>query len=218
MNNTQSVTKTSNTRDYDALASKESIDKAIEAFKENNFIPYHVTSKEDALKKVIELIPEGATVMNGASETLREIGFVDYLKDSEHKWNNLHEVILAESDPEKQQLLRRESVVSDYYVGSVHAASENGELIIASNSGSQLPHIVFTSPNVIFVVGSQKIVKDLSDAVSRLKDHVIELEDKRMNEAYGMGTTHTKTVILHKENPMSGRKIHVILVDEKLGF
>lgn len=218
MINTQSINTTSNSRDFNALASEESINKAIESFKENNFIPHQVKSKKDALNKVIELIPEGASVMNGASETLREIGFIDFLKEGQHKWNNLHENILAESDSEKQQQLRRESVISDYYLGSVHAASETGELIIASNSGSQLPHILFTSPNVILVVGAQKVVPTLSEAIVRLNEHVIELEDKRMNEVYGMGTTHTKTAIYHKENPMSGRKIHIIIVDEKLGF
>ncbi len=222
MNNSQSIYEPNSqirkSRDYNEVASDESIDRAIESFKENNFIPYHVKSKEEALTKVKELIPEGASVMNGASVTLQEIGYVDFLKSGNHKWDNLHEAILAEKDPEKQGLLRRQSVVSDFYVGSVHAASEEGELVIASNTGSQLPHVVFTSPNVILVVGAQKIMPTLSEAISRLEEYVIKLEDKRMKDVYGIGTTHTKTVIFHKENPMSGRKINIIIVDEKLGF
>lgn len=204
--------------DYKNLASKELIDTASKALGDNSFTPYHVNTKEEALAKVKELIPDNASIMNGSSVTLSEIGFVDYLKSGNHKWNNLHEAVLAESDPEKQSLLRRQSVVSDYYVGSVHALSATGELVIASNTGSQLPHLVFTSPNIVLVVGAQKIVPTLGDAIKRLEDYVISLEDERMKEMYGFGTTYSKTLILHKENPMMGRKIHVIIVDEKLGF
>jgi L-lactate utilization protein LutB len=214
MNNTQPTSS----HDYTVLASKESIDKAVTAFEQNSFIPYHVKTKEEALAKVQELIPENVSIMNGASATLQEIGFVDLLKSGNHKWKNLHEAILDETDPQKQALLRRQSAVSDFYVGSVHAASETGELVIASNSGSQLAHIVYTSPNLVFVVGAQKIMPTTADAIRRLEEHVVPLEDKRMMEAYGMGTTYSKTVILHKENPMMGRKIHIIIVDEKLGF
>lgn len=206
-------------RDYNILASKELIEQAMSKFTENGFLPYHVKTKEEALEKVKELIPDSVSIMNGTSATLHEIGYIDLLKSGNHKWNNLHEAILAESDRQKQALLRRQSVISDYYVGSVHAvSSETGELVIASNSGSQLPHLVFTSPNIVLIVGAQKIMPTFIDAMKRLKEYVVELEDKRMRETYGMGTTHSKTVILHKENPMLGRKIHIILVDEKLGF
>lgn len=203
---------------YNIIASEESISKTILALKENNFIPYHVKTKEEALSKVKELIPSGASVMNGASETLRQIGFIDYLKSGKHSWDNLHEAILAESDPKKQGLLRRLSVVSDFYVGSVHAMSETGELVIASNTGSQLPHLVFTSPNLVLVVGAQKIMPSTTEAIKRLEEYVIPLEDKRMIDVYGFGTTYSKTLIYHRENPMMGRKFHIIIVDEKLGF
>ncbi|MBI5045125.1 MAG: lactate utilization protein [Candidatus Levybacteria bacterium] len=203
---------------YTTLATSQAIDKTIGTLKENHFIPIHVSSRKDALEKIKELIPEGVSVMNGSSETLREIGYLDILKSREHKWNNLHDVVLAESDPKKQAELREQSVLSDFYVGSAHALSETGEIVIASNTGSQLPHLVFTSPNIILVVGSQKIVPTLSEAFKRLEEHVIPLENERMKGVYGVGTTHAKTLILHKENPMLGRKIYVVIVDEKLGF
>ncbi len=217
MDKTQ-VQPTTKLHDYDTLASKESIDRTIDALKKNNFLPYQVKTKEEALAKIKEILPEGVSIMNGASVTLQEIGFIDFLKSGNHKWKNLHEAILAESDPQKQALLRRQSVVSDYYLGSVHAVSETGELVIASNTGSQLPHLVYTSPNIVLVVGAQKIMPTLPDAIRRLEEYVIPLEDKRMKEAYGMGTTYAKTVILHRENPMFGRKVHIIIVDENLGF
>jgi hypothetical protein len=204
--------------DFNKLASNEALETTIKNLTANNFTPIVVENKEEALAKVKELIPAGASVMNGASETLAQIGYIDYVKSGSHPWKNLHEEILKETDPAKQALLRRQSVLSDFYLGSVHALTETGELLIASNSGSQLPHIVFTSPNVVFVIGSNKIVPTLQDAFTRLDVRVIPLEDERMKKVYGFGTTHAKTVILHKENPMMGRKVNVIIVKEVLGF
>jgi L-lactate utilization protein LutB len=204
--------------DYNKLASNEALETTIKNLTANNFTPIVVENKEEALARVKELIPDGASIMNGASETLAQIGYIDYVKSGDHSWKNLHEEILKETDPAKQAQLRRQSVLSDFYVGSVHALTETGELLIASNSGSQLPHIVFTSPNVVFVIGANKIVPTLQDAFTRLDVQVIPLEDERMKKVYGFGTTHAKTVILHKENPMMGRKVNVVIVKEVLGF
>ena len=156
--------------------------------------------------------------MNGSSRTLDEIGFVQYLKDGKHDWHNLHEAILAEKDPAKQALLRKQSVLSDFYLGSAHAIAETGEIVIASNSGSQLPHLVFTSPNIILVVGAQKITPDFETAVARLKEYVYPLEDVRMKKVGMGGSFISKTLILNKEQSFMGRKFHVIFVNEILGF
>jgi L-lactate utilization protein LutC len=204
--------------DYTTLPSQEIITKTAEALKGRGVEVLMAANKEEALAKIKELIPAGASVMNGSSRTLEEVGFVEYLKSGMHGWNNLHAAVLAEKDPAKQGMLRKQAVLSDYYLGSVHALAETGEFIIASNSGSQLPHIVFTSPNLIFVVGTQKIVPTLADAMRRLEEHVIPLEDKHMMVAYGAHTMDSKIVIFKHENPMMGRKVRMILVNEKLGF
>lgn len=201
-----------------ALASRETLEKVVTALKANHFEAMIVPNKSAALAYITSRIPKGASVMNGSSETLREIGFIEYLKGDTHGWNNLHHAILQETDPEKQALLRRQSVVSDFYVGSVHALSETGELVIASNTGSQLPHLAFTSPNSILVVGAQKIRPTLTDALTRVEVEVVPLEDARMHSAYGFGTTYAKTLILRKENPSLGRKVEILLVEEALGF
>lgn len=204
--------------DYNKLASKEIIKKTIEALKERGHLPELVETRAEALSKIKELIPANASVMNGSSRTLEEIGFVDYLKTGAHGWNNLHEAILAEKDQMKQAALRKQSVLSEYYLGSAHAVAATGEILVASNSGSQLPHIAFTSQNLIFVVGAQKIVPMLTDAFDRLEKHVIPFENERMQKAMGMGTYPSKILVINKEQPFMGRKSHVIFVNEKLGF
>lgn len=207
--------------DYTHMASEESISRTVRGLKERGFEPMVVATKEEALAKVKELIPAGASVMNGASVTLQEIGFVDHLKGEGHGWDNLHKGIVEEKDAEKQKGLRRAALTSEYYAGSVHGLAETGEMLIASNTGSQLPHIVYSSPNVIFVVGTQKIVPTLADAYKRLHEHVVPLEDARMKQVYGpqAGTAVNKIFVYNRENAsFTGRKIHVVLVKEKLGF
>jgi len=203
---------------YNTLAKKEIVNRTAKALRSKNIETFILKNRREALNKIKELIPQGVSVMNGASKTLEQIGFVEYLKSGKHKWNNLHEAILAEKDPAKQAILRKQSVLSDYYLGSVHALMENGEFIIASNTGSQLPHIVFTSQNLIFVVSTKKIVPNFTQAIERLEKHIIPLEDKRMREQYGMGTAENKIIIFKNENPMLGRKIRMLLVEEDLGF
>ncbi len=207
-----------NTQKFDELAGKDVVTKTEKALTAHNFIPETVEKGADALARIKELIPAGASVMNGASQTLEQIGYVAYMKAGKHGWNSLHDAILAEKDPAKQTLLRKQSVVSDWYLGSAHAITQDGQIVVASNSGSQLPHLAFTSPNIILVVSTKKIVPTLEDALARIDEHIVPLEDARMKAVYGYGTAHNKTLILHGENPAIGRKVHVIFVNEKLGF
>ena len=132
--------------------------------------------------------------------------------------SNLVAAIVAEKDPAKQAALRKQATFSDFYLGSVHALAQTGELVIASASGSQLTHVVFTSPNLIFVVGTQKITPTLADARERVAQYVFPLEDQRMKSTGAPGSVFSKELILHREPTMMGRKVRMILVKEKLGF
>lgn len=200
------------------LANTEAVNKTISGLAERGMEGIMVNSRAEALEKIKSLIPAGASVMNGSSRTLEEIGFIDYLKSGTHGWKNLHEEILAETDKEKQSVLRKQAVLSDFYLGSIHAIAETGEFVIASNSGSQLPHIVFTSPNLIFVVGMQKLVSNLDEALARVREYVLPLEDQRMKDAGMGGSAISKLLIFEREPSFMGRKVHVIFVNEKLGF
>lgn len=203
---------------YDELATGVSITKTIELLAQHNVQAELVNTGAEALEKIKTLIPAGASVMNGASVTLEQVGFVELLKAGNHGWNNLHAAIVAEPDQAKQAELRKQALSSDYYLGSVHALSETGEFIIASNTGSQLPHIVYSSRNLIFVVGAQKIVPSLAEAFTRLEKYVVPLENVHMQEKYGVVTAISKIVVFKQENKMMGRNVHMILVNEKLGF
>lgn len=204
--------------DYETLATQESLDKTLAGLKANNFDALVVETGREALEEIKKRVPQGSSVMNGASTTLEQIGYLLYLESGRHGWNNLKEAILKEKDPEKQSALRKQSVVSDFYMGSAHGVTQDGSLIFASNTGSQLPHLAFTSKNIILVVSTKKIGKDLPAIWDRLENHVVPQEDARLMKAANAHTMHSKTLILHKENPMMGRKVLVIFVKENLGF
>src|SRR3989338_3847419 len=100
---------------YETLANTEAVNKAIDALTKRGIEAVLVSNRTEALEKIKSLVPNGASVMNGSSRTLEEIGFVDYLKSGDHGWKNLHEEILTEKDSIKQTALRKQAVLSDYY-------------------------------------------------------------------------------------------------------
>jgi L-lactate utilization protein LutC len=202
---------------YAILASKEAIKRAMEALKARNINVELVTNKEDALRKINKMIPPGREVMTGSSTTLDQIGFTELLKSGKHPWKNLKDQILSEKDPVKQMDLRKKSVTSEYFLGSVHAVAETGEILDVSATGSQIGSYAFSSDNVIWIVGTQKIVSTLEEGFKRIHEHVVPLEDKRMKSIGYPGTTIGKILIFEREIN-ENRKINLIFVNEKLGF
>lgn len=204
--------------EFDKLASTKTVEKTKKALKEKGYQVFVVDRGSDALEKIKSLIPSGASVMNGSSVSLETIGYQDYLKNGNGGWVDLHKKVDAESDPQKRSEVRKEATISDFYLGSVHALTTDGQMIIASNTGSQLPSIAYNSTNLIFVIGTQKIVTDLETGMKRLEEYVYPLEDKHMQSLYGIGTNLSKVLIFKKENFISKREINIILVKEILGF
>jgi len=202
---------------YEIIPSDETIKKVSLALHARNVTTIIVDTKEEALEEIKKLIPKGAEVMNGSSTTLKEAGFMDYLGGDANGWDNVHAKITSEKDPVVHAKLRKESVLADYFLGSVHAITEEGQLLIASGSGSQVPSYAFTSNNVIWVASANKIVADLDGAFDRLKNYVYPLEDKRMKSVGYPGSTIGKILIFEREI-VPTRKLTMILVKEKLGF
>ena len=201
---------------WSQLSADEIVQKTSEALKARNFEVEVVENKVAALEKIRQLVPDAASVMTGGSTTLDEIGLTEILKTGQHPWRNLKEEILAEKDEKKQNELRKKSVLADYFLGSVHAITESGQVLVASATGSQLPAYAFTSDHVIWIVGTQKITKDFESAMSRIKDYVFPLEDARTKSVGYPGSVIGKLMILEHEY-FAGR-IKLIFVKEKLGF
>ena len=104
---------------------------------------------------------------------------------------------------------------AEYALGSVHAVTRDGMLVIASASGSQLASYAWGATNVIFVVGAQKLVPSLEVAHERIVEHSLKLEDARAYAAYGQNSRIGKVLEIHQEDP--GR-IHIVLIRQPVGF
>ena len=141
---------------YDILPAPEIVQRTVESVKARGIHAELVDTKEAALERVKALIPPGCVVMTGGSVTLKQIGFEEILINGNHPWRNFKDDLLAEKDPVKQSAMRRQGTLAEYYLGSVNALAETGELVFASGSGSQLPAYAYTSRNVIWVAGAQK--------------------------------------------------------------
>jgi L-lactate utilization protein LutC len=205
---------------FSLLADREHQIKTIEAVRSRGVDAIAVESKEAAFAHVQTLIPAKSTVMTGASVTLQQIGFEAQLISGKHPWKNLKDEITDEKDPARQTRLRKEGTMADFFLGSVHAISETGEIVIASATGSQLPAYAFSSENVIWIAGAQKITPSLETALQRVREYVYPLEDKHMKQLYGekSGSTIGKILIFEREVPFLNRHVHLILVNEILGF
>ena len=147
--------------DQNILPTHDRLQKTIEAIRIRGVTVTLVEKKESALTQLQALIPAGATVMTGASITLQQIGFTALLMGKKHPWRNFKDEILAEKDPAKQAALRKQGTLADYFLGSVHAIAETGEILTARATGSQLPAYAFSSRHVIWVAGTQKITPTL---------------------------------------------------------
>ncbi len=206
--------------DYQSLPSPDRIQKTITALQSHGITVTFVESKEAALSQIQNLIPVAASMMTGASVTLQQIGLEAFLKGGSHPWWNMKATILAEKDPVQQAVLRKQSTLAEYYLGSVHAITESGEILIASATGSQLPAYAYSSNHVIWVAGAQKIVPTLDDAFRRLREFVQPLEDQRLKQIFGPEAKGVigKILVFERESPMLRRSINLILVNEVLGF
>ncbi|MEK7145374.1 MAG: lactate utilization protein [Patescibacteria group bacterium] len=202
---------------YETVPPKKIIEKTAQAIRERGVEVFVVSNKKAALEKIKSLISKNQTVMNGSSTTLDEIGFTEYLKSGSHKWQNLHESIMKEPDQQKGLLMRRQALLADYFLGSVNAIAQTGELVAADAYGSRVGAYPFAAGHVVLVAGAQKVVPTLAKAIKRVRDYVLPLESERVKKAYGMpGSMVGKMFILEKE--MFPKRTYLVLVEEKLGY
>ncbi|OGH24843.1 MAG: hypothetical protein A3B47_00005 [Candidatus Levybacteria bacterium RIFCSPLOWO2_01_FULL_39_24] len=203
-------------KDWGELASPEDIQKTIEALKANGINAIVVENGQEAKKKVLELLPQNAEVMNMSSTTIDTLELPKEINES-GKYNSV-KVKLEKMDRKTQgREMQKMGAAPEYAIGSVHAVTGDGKVLIASNTGSQLPAYVYGASHVLWVVGTQKIVANLEEGMKRIYDYVLPLESERVKKAYGMERSNvSKLLIINKE--IVPNRITLIFVKEKLGF
>jgi hypothetical protein len=168
-----------------------------------------------AKRIVLDLIPAGSQVHHGASRSLEASGIAEEILSS-GRYEPLRPRVSGMDRATQADEIRRLTASPDVMLGSVHAVTETGSLVTASASGSQLGPYASGAGKVILVVGTQKIVPDLKEALRRIDDYAFPLEDARAQAAYGVHSGVNKVLIINREW-IPGR-ITVVLCDEPLGF
>jgi len=202
--------------EYTKPASEDVVKKTAENLKSHGINVYVAKNREDAKNKVFSILPEGAEVMTMTSVTLSTLGIEHEINES-GKFNAIKKKLYSMDIKTQGKEMQKLGATPEWAIGSVHAVSEDGKVIIASNTGSQLPAYAYGSSHVIWVVGTHKIVKNLDEGFKRIYEHSLPLESERAKKAYGVpGSAVNKLLILNHEN-IQGR-INIIFVPEVLGF
>jgi len=202
-------------KNWTTPASDESIAKTITALKNRNIDAIVVNTGAEAKAKVLGIIPKGAEVMNMSSVTLETIGLVDAINTS-GDFDAIKPKLMKMDRKTQGREMRKLGAAPDWSVGSVNAVTEDGYLLIGSRTGSQIPAYAYGSGHVIWVVGTQKIVPTLTDAMKRINEYVVPKEEIHMRQKMGIGTQLNKLLIVNGEF-IPGRST-VIFVKESLGF
>src|SRR4051812_48899499 len=193
----------------------ERLERAATALTAHGFTVEILDDVAAARARLKDLIPEGASVFTGASETLRLSGIEEDINASE-RYQAIKPRILVMDRATRADDIRRLVASPDVSVGSVAAVTETGSLVIASGSGSQLPGYAGGAARAIWIVGEQKVVPDLSTALRRVEEHVLPLENVRAQAVYGRPSAVSRLLILNME-PYPGRGT-VLLLREAIGF
>ena len=197
------------------MANDGQIERTVKALEANGMHALIAETGEDAKKLVLDLVPQGAEVYTNQSKTLEKLGLFDEF-DKSDRYNAVRPKVMSLDRKTQSNEIRKLRTIPDYIVGSVHAITEDGKVLISSFGGSQLGPYASGAAKVIWVVGTQKLVKDLNEGFRRIEEYSYPLEDARLLTAMGIHTAIGKTLIVNRE-VVPGR-ITVVLVKEELGY
>lgn len=140
----------------------EKIKNVMAALVANNMNAVYAESKEDILEAVKNILPKGATISSGGSQTLIESGVLELLKGGDYDY-------LDRFNCENQLDVFKGIIGCDYYFCSSNAVTENGELINVDGFANRISALSFGPKNVVVIVGENKIVKNAKEGFLRIK-------------------------------------------------
>lgn len=198
--------------------------KVIEGLQSRNMEGFYANSKEEALAKMLELIPEGSSIGWGGTMSVAAIGGFDAIHNGKYQ---LFDRDAAQTKEEKEKV-HRKIFFADYFLTSANAITEDGILVNIDGNANRVSAIAFGPAHVIIVAGMNKIVKSEEDALHRAKNIAAPINAQR----FGLETPCAKTgvcydckshdticcqTLITRYSKHDGR-IKVILVNEDLGF
>jgi len=201
--------------DFARVASDEDIATVVGALTAKGMAASVVEKRSEARSCVLDLLPEGAEVYTALSQTLEILGLQEEVNATSRYIPLRSQVDKLGREGRMSRAGRKLMASPEYVIGSVHAITLEGQVLIASGSGSQLAGYAFGASHVIWVVGAQKIVRNVDEGLRRIWEYSYPLENERMQTRYGMDSFPAKILLVEREMP--GR-ISVLLVKEALGF
>jgi L-lactate utilization protein LutC len=199
---------------YRRPATPDAVARTVAALEAHGIAAQVAANGAESRSAVLALLPAGASVLDATSRTLESLGIPEAIRAAGTA-TLVRPQLMEHMKANRTAEARRAGAAPDVVIGSVHAVTETGQVVVASATGSQLGPYAYGAGTVIWVVGTQKIVPTLEDAYQRILDYAYPLEDERAHAAYGRGTMLGKLLIVNRERP--GR-IHVIFVPEVVGF
>jgi hypothetical protein len=203
------------TAEFADPAPAQRLERAAAALTAHGFVVEILDDAAAARTRIQDLIPEGASVFTGASETLRLSGIEADISTS-GRYQAIRPRALAMDRVTEADDIRRLLASPDVVVGSVHAVTETGSLVAASGTGSQLPAYAGGAARRIWIVGAQKVVPDLPAALRRVEEHCLPLESARTQALYGQPSAINHLLILNAE--LHRGRSTVLLLREAIGF
>ena len=198
--------------------------RVVQALESRNMEAYYVETKEEAVKKALELIPKGSSISMGGATSVKECGLYDAVSSGDYVFYDRDRVNTQE---EKEEIALR-AFSADWFLGSVNAMSENGVFINIDGSANRVAAYAYGPKNVLLIVGMNKIVKTEADAMSRARNEAAPVNAQR----FGIDTPCSKNgtcfdcrnpqciccqILTTRFSRIKGR-FKIILVDENLGF
>jgi L-lactate utilization protein LutB len=201
------------------------VERTIESFKKHNMDAYFVKDKSSLINKISEILEDGNTVSVGGSMTLFETGVIDFLRSGKYNfWDRYKEGLT----PEGIKNVFRQSFSSDAYLVSSNAITEEGELYNVDGNGNRVAAMLYGPDKVIVVVGYNKIVKNIDEAMKRKREIAAPANCKRLSKktpcaevGYCMDCKSPDRLcndyVVIKRQAIKGR-IHVLILGEDFGY
>src|SRR5258706_1739629 len=201
--------------EFKKLATDEQVERIAKVLEVNGMKALIAETGEEAKKIVLDLVPQGAEVYANQSQTIDKLGLREEF-DQSGRYNAVRPKVLKLDRKTQADEIRKLRSSPDYIIGSVHAITESGQVLASSFGGSQLGAYAYGSAKVIWIVGTQKLVKNLDEGFRRIEEYSYPLEDARLLAAFGMHSAVGKTLIVNRE--VVPERITIVLVKEELGY
>ena len=198
--------------------------RVVAALESRNMEAYYVETKEEAVKKALELIPKGSSINMGGATSVKECGLYDAVSNGDYEFYDRDKV----KTPEEKEEIARKAFSSDYFLGSVNAMSEDGVFINIDGNANRVAAYAYGPKHVLLIVGMNKVVKSEEDALHRARNEAAPINAQR----FGIDTPCSKNgscfdckssdciccQVLVTRFSRIPKRFKIILVDDVLGF